>query len=504
MYVCFANLGTRDILINNPEGLGRAGLKISLTTEGWLSKPREDGKRLWELYRDNEQIGIYIEAPIQMVWLEHVFEIIDHLDRLYLFVSDQPESTDERYRSKDTYWIGQILRKRLLDQAEQMNKSIGSIQVASIAGNPANYEGTIPFFEKSLRELLNHVNPQDVTCAYIVPVGGADASNVALMLQAVRLFRRKTELLYITPERKILPLGITQLLLGDYARQQGQALLERHDYAALGLLFDKLITADPWAKELCLYADRRMSFDFAGAQKALNEALNKSVGEKRTMVKQFAKTLEPLLRSKADFRLSPQSDDSPDKWEAWLDKEKYYLAELYFNLRLKADTDEWVDFLGRLFRMHEALLRHVFEKETHHSTGEKNGCFPDFEKWIDASHGERGYLESKKIKTNEPNTRVLKYLLRYWLENKENRGRELGPLKNWFDKVENLSGLRNKSIIAHGWVGVSKEDINTKFRSTNELLEETERVLEGQGVSLESDWEGTLQSVLKRILNIEE
>ena len=502
MYVYLANIGTRDIRVNSPAGLNSVGITIDLTKEGWLKNPREDGKRLWDHYIEpSSKAGSYLEAPIQSVGLKHVFKTIERLDKLYLFVSDQPESTDEWYRSKDTCWIGQILRKWLVAQMGTQN--IDYVEVVSIAGNPADYNNTVSFFKSKIEELKGSMDSKDVTCVYVAPVGGADASNVALMLHAVRIFRQKAELLYITPERKVYPLGITSLLLSDYVRQQGQVLLERHDYIALHALFDNPAYRDPWAKMLCYYADRRMSFDFAGARLALNEAFDQARGDERTTIGQLVRSLEPVLKSEEDAEFSPQSGDPKEQWEQWLDRERCYLAELYYNLKLKAEKGEWVDFLGRLFRMHEALLRYVFEKETRCSTDKRDGQYAAFEEWIENNNDAKRYLTKKVTNINRPATRVLKYLLSYCLNVKTggDQDSELMSLRKWVGKVEKLTTLRNKSIIAHGWEGVSEEEINNKIESVRSFLEKTRSVLEGQGVSLESDWVGKLQDILESRLS---
>ena len=207
-------------------------------------------------------------------------------------------------------------------------------------------------------------------------------------------------------------------------------------------------------------------------------------------------SLDPFLEEQQP----PTSTSDDAAWERWFRLQRYLLSELFFNLQLKAERGEWVDFLGRLFRVYEALLRLVFERETLHST-EKHGesGFADFREAIEANPNLHKYLEEKKAGFHEANTHNLRLALAFWVrQGKRKEYRQLHKILNVIGGQE-LSSLRHKTIIAHGYQGVSQEDIERAAKMpVAGLIEGIRTALDAIGVS--TDEESNPYAAVQRLL----
>ena len=423
-----ANVGTRDVQRHGK----------------FLDKPRPDGAAL---LADYSNVKAQLSSPILSAGLRHVLQMADSVARVQLFVSDQaaPPVTRETFWEKDTLEFGKLLHRLL---AEEFGTRVACIECEPMHSNPADYNRTLPFFAERLPQLLP---PESIDAVYVAPVGGADASNVALTINAIRCYRRKCQFIYVMPDGSVQLLNLHQELLADYARGEARAHLRRHDYAAIREVLREAQIGKLWHQHLCAYADRRACFDFGRAEAELQEAENcADGGEMLLQIRRLRQTLQPFLME----RKPPTSASTPPEWEEWLRLQRLLLGELCFNLGLKIQRGEWVDFLGRVFRLHEAVLRLVFEMETRHSSdGSDTKGYTDFKKFIDEQSGLAGLgLDAK------PTTFALGKIVDHWVRN-AGRGRDYGAVMKMHELIGKLSTLRNKSVIAHGYQPVSEEDI---------------------------------------------
>jgi hypothetical protein len=458
-----ANVGTRDVA-------RRACARPS---------PRKDGEQ-W--LRDFDAIHEELDAPILRPGLEHVLETAPSSTvQVVLFFTDQDAAkVDERYRQADTLHFAAILQKLLPQRLE------GRVRVQSvrIEGSPADYNNTLAFFKKALPEQVE-VRADDVV--YIAPVGGADASNVGLAINAVRRYRDRCQFIYVLENAGVQLLNLHAELLGDYARREAEAHLDRRDYAALRQTLRQARLGEPWHLQLCTYADCRTRFAFGAARTVIEQALAEpQSGEARARLGQLMEEIKPFLNEVTP----PRSSSSDDQWQAWFDLQRKLLVELYFNLKRKVLQEEWVDFLSRLFRLQEAVLRLVFEMETKHSTYKhKEIEFKDFHEAIRAATDLAASLEKNDVHIEEPNSRNLGQVLRYWVEI-GGKGRQYGKVNSVMKVIgdANLADLRNQSIAAHGYQGVTKTDVEQKAkRSIADLLEQVKEAVAALGGTMPND-----------------
>jgi hypothetical protein len=281
-------------------------------------------------------------------------------------------------------------------------------------------------------------------------------------------------------------------VLGDYARREARAHLDRHDFAALKRTLVQARLGQNWHEHLCDYAGQRVQFDFEGAADALDRAVAAADGETIVDLRRLRISLDPFLAP----HVGPRSGDAEAAWEAWFGLQRTRLGELFFNLRLKARQGAWVDVLGRLFRLQEAVLRLVFELETRHSTDKHPvGGFADFKQAVTVQQkilGER--FKAARLATDVASSGNLRLALEYWVR-EGGKGREYGTLKTFLERAcnEEMNGLRNKSIIAHGYQGVSWHHVQAVLKKSakagsappteESLLEDLRAVLGAVGVS---------------------
>ena len=149
------------------------------------------------------------------------------------------------------------------------------------------------------------------------------------------------------------------------------------------------------------------------------------------------------------------------------------------NAKIKWKNGECVDFVGRIFRLKESMLKMIIEKEFNISTNPKkikdeNGKelkrYLEFEKFLEDNLDILNYLE-KETNWNgrkEPNNRVLDWILNYMVNSNKKKWKKYGKINGFSKNLEKLAELRNESILAHGFRGISKRDIIEKYNSNGD------------------------------------
>lgn len=215
--------------------------------------------------------------------------------------------------------------------------------------------------------------------------------------------------------------------------------LQRYDYDGV---LDILIEADIESGDLynllnsCKYAT---NFDF---KNALNHANNLS----EAMLER--KEIKNLI-----INLKNLNNGEPED----------ILSELIENIKIQIVNEEYIDFLGRLYRLKEALFKYIF-------VNTKEG-----KKYKVSMHGnmvsKKNILYTLKKKYNIYNGNLIhgvtQYIKRY-LKQTKRMDKVLEILNG--ERLENLIRLRNESPVGHGFRGVSKEDIEEIYGSPMEVV----------------------------------
>jgi hypothetical protein len=120
-------------------------------------------------------------------------------------------------------------------------------------------------------------------------------------------------------------------------------------------------------------------------------------------------------------------------------------------------------------------------KSKHSTYKHKDTGFADFSQMITGDGGLSKWFADadNAIRFEEPNSRNLFQALRYWVE-KGGKGTEYGKLYNALKVIGDagLQELRNQSIAAHGYHGVSRADVESKAKKkVEELLDLAKQVI---------------------------
>ncbi|HWQ12522.1 MAG TPA: hypothetical protein VNL77_06975 [Roseiflexaceae bacterium] len=460
------NIGNSDLLVD-----GRR-----------MQRPRPDGQALWETFAQHQ-----IEAPIIEPCLRELLRAVPRIDRVLLFVTDQPDTAETRVpdrfgvalRDKDTIWFGQIVARLL---RERFGDALGEIALVTIARadgraiNPSMYDEA---FEAYGELIARHYDP-DVTACYALMAGGIPACNTALQLQAISAYGERCRTIYQPEGGAPYELRVGAQVLATFRRATLIDALGRRDFATALALAPRAAGDD--LAGLIAYAHYRECFDFELAQQALADALRAASGEVRTFLGALRGELDDL-RTREDIGA--------------------LLRELMASAEITFGNGRYADFLGRVFRFQEAALRYIVEVKLGLPTDMRkerravNG--PAFVQGIAATPALKAALDAVTIdgtplRYDTPNLPTMHAMLDYILTpgttrpdgapclSKAEAGR-YGEVRRRLNRLTSLAQLRNQSVIAHGFAGVSRKRLEEAYGGDpSGLLADMRKVLELLGL----------------------
>ena len=449
--VLLANVGGSDVQISNVEPLQRAGFHFPA---GLLERPRSDGRALWESY---DEVKEGIDAPILRAVIEFLESVYERIDLIVLFCTDQPKPKVqwqvERYWEKDTIYFGKILAHWLPDRFQG---KIGKVKVQTIQGNPAVYDEMHEFFEKTLPKVM----PEGAKWVLLSLAGGTPASNMALLLNSLKIFRHRCQCLYSLQDGRVLWLNISEAILKDFTLEQARILLDRHDYWALSQLMEKAGIGELWAHHFCRAIVHRLYMDFEEAQRHVRAAMSM---KSHPVLSQWDEQLRAL--SRPPFEPSKKNLADYD-WSKRINYLKHLLAENFWGMELKAQIGEWADFLARWSNLMEATLVCLFESVAEFPARQVRA-------WIEKQQRLPQWLKSC------PSLFVtLRTIIEVWAQDGVT---ECQQVINWIKQkqFEKLDELRDKSVVGHGARAINKETIEkVAGRPVNDLVIQMRTLLE--------------------------
>lgn len=386
--------------------------------------------------------------------------------RLIFFGTDQPFNHNARdvsgipFRDKDTCTYAQVAQQ-VVQQHPQL--AFNEVLCRAVPSNPSLYDETMDAYERLLVPLVQ----EEIVACYLIPVGGTPACNTAMLIQGIRLFGDKCRTVYVPENGSPHELAVGTQVLSVMREKTIQEYLAHYNFAAASpLLARHSSNLGLW--EINQYAQLRFDFDFAAAQNQLQHALNDGKGPVRAFTQTLRHDLENLLTG----------------------DELALIAEVYHNAVICWDNHRYVDFLGRVFRLHEAVLRYLVNRlyglDPDAGDRQKRAAFrayltnhPALETYLRAQHQGDGFLQYKKI--SRP---VLMAFVRYALTpqppgitfSPDLDAARLQHIYAILERIEQMGNLRNKTILAHGYAGVSQDIIRDAY-DTNQPA--TQRPLDG-------------------------
>jgi len=434
----FANIGNRDLgLIKEGEPVPYLGKDTNIIKES---------KRLLEFEEFKNLEPILIKDSIEKIL--RLIEGEKVLFKVFLFGTFQnpPHYQDTKYIA--------IIIKKLLER--DFKDRISKIIIKEINKNPSDYSEMFGEYKDILKKQQEEDNRKkiDVDEIYLNITGGTPAQNFSLLLWAVSLWEDKVNVFYKLKGKKE---NKTEKIGKEVLRY-----IKLKEVANLSELFPKL--AAELIKKFNLYGEDSdkeyyfllgkhyfFLFDFDKAKEYFKKAYNLNKQESLSEIDKINNAKNKNETNSLIAKIDILFDNLIHQWK----KEAY------------------VDFLGRLFRFSEAILDVLylhFDNRRLLLINDKNLIT---------------YLNTKKfkregiifpseieIKENKLNRKVKLFFISYFAE----RDEKIKEILEILDGIEFLADLRNSTIIAHGFEGVSREKILEEYsrkRKGNKDIEKT-------------------------------
>ena len=168
-------------------------------------------------------------------------------------------------------------------------------------------------------------------------------------------------------------------------------------------------------------------------------------------------------------------------------------SELIANIKIQIVNEEYIDFLGRLYRLKEALFKYIFV-----NTKENK-------KYKVCMHGKmvskKNILYTLKKKYNIYNGNLIHGVTNYVQKyvKKTKRMDKVIEILNG-EKLENLIKLRNDSLVGHGFKGVSKEDIEYIYGDPMEVTKDLVKACELLDLGINIDKYDQINEIAIRLI----
>lgn len=425
MLIC--TLGVRDLLLDDEQ----------------IRPPREKGKKILDDF-----INYYprLSFPIIKPVLEYIFNDKKHdqINRLFLIATDQSESnTKPEHRANDTIEFARIMQMVI---GKQYGQKIAQIKLLKIHENPNFIDDMYIFFGQALTR--KDFNMENLEACYVEQAGGIPSANMALLFQCINIFEEKCMPVYVSEKTKTaIPIKFTDAILNEKRQALLSELAGKFDYALLCDHLDDAKEKEEFISILSQYAKHRLYFNTSTAQSIARRGAGEFLSHNRSIFENFLIDLEKI-------------------------EQKDYISlisELYYNMTVKYYRKEFVGFLGRIYRFKEAVLRYLFEFNTGVSTDidNKTGKQSDFFNFIEKNAELQQFIDSEKKDQRFQSNKysfglpLLMACLKYFMIKTSNTSYQ--EIYELLQKFEVLIALRNRSIVGHGFEGISEEIIESKY-----------------------------------------
>lgn len=381
-----------------------------------------------KIVKDNLQYPI-ITPFLQLMLTKH-----SQFERVLLISTNQLESISEEFRIQDTTFHADIITQYIKTSFSVKGQAaFPKVSKLDVQENVVYLDAMFNFFkERLLKSDMAYL--QDASEIHVCNQGGIDAINTGLMLQLLYRFGEKTFLYNVNEQTRLCTMLNFQHQFGfEQEKARLQLAVARFDFAAA-----KALNLPKYIKDFSAYAESRLNFDFNQALTYLT-ALPNQFGELRDQ------EIVDLQRiQQGEYNLT---------------------AELYWNAILRYQQAAYVDFVQRFFRIVEQISKSEAQK------------ILDFE--IDHDKWE---TEIKHFLNNPKKEKLKQYLEQY----KTPSGTQLAlttanievflaiissenhDVYSFLSSLRPLAQLRNKGIGAHGFNPISKENILSKMKMTEQ------------------------------------
>lgn len=430
----FANIGSSDI--------GKEGKPLTY----------EEVKKEFEL---KGKEAVY---SIELLLLEPVFKKlakkgIRKLKAVFFLTKQTPPHEYDTYRFEP--FLREVLDIRFKDKI--------FYDFDFISYEPFNWDAMFSHYSERMRHF--YYSFSDVNFAFLSLTGGTPAQNFALLISALSFWDTKVKPYYV-PKGKEEAVGfdVASYLFKEIVSREVSALENSGSFLEAAKLAEKYEVLSREKINLLKGLYYRSVFDFRRAKVYFEESgLDGS---------ELCEQMKSLV-------------EKPD--------EVARLRELLEGMKVKAKKGEFVDFLARLYRFGEEASRLIFKIITSLDISEyRSGKYVKFIEYVNKNPEIKEALVKKNRSTEAPNLNNLKIIFdllarKYRLgPNFKLRLAEKGS--KLCDVLIPFNEKRNNTIIAHGFEGCSKEDVeeiiskkinlkHEEIRTLKDLIEYLEKTL---------------------------
>ncbi|MGM0379116.1 MAG: hypothetical protein ACQEQE_05170 [Bacillota bacterium] len=232
-------------------------------------------------------------------------------------------------------------------------------------------------------------------------------------------------------------------------------LIKRYDYVGA---YEVLNERDLEETDLAILINSTryaLNFDFETSKRILYEISDDL--KENYILKDLERNLQDLI------------DGKPDE----------LFSELIYNTNFQLLNKEYIDFLGRIYRFREAIFKYIFVR-----FNDNKKSFSLHTKAME----KREILKKlrKKYRINNGNVvyGVENYIRNYCSdEYKINKVSDKLTSK----KIKKLISLRNDSIVGHGFIGISKNDIYKIYGTPSDIIRDFKKCLNTLGFVIDND-----------------
>lgn len=419
-----------------------------LQQQGEPLNPRELRKTCRELLNQFDGLQAELGAPMIEASLRLILNSVDRVDTVVLLATDQK---DETHLSGDTIVAAEVIKK-LLEfrfKDKEGKAQIQQVRIIKVQDAPNDYDVMMDFYLKSVIPLKAL---RDAEKVYLLCTGGTPACNTALMLNGVNGFLDRAEVLYVREKEEYASAtSVGAQILEHHKKNSLRSLLENYDFNAIA----SSEGYDEPVRELARAAAARMNFDFQNALFLLNKL------KKNIALLPYKEPTELLVK-----QLMKLAGRSPDF--------NAVMEDLYWSAILKWQRDECADFLGRVWRLYEATMVHLASEIISGVNGKNDKeDTKALEAWLDKKPELKQQLEQEKGLIILFNQYVVTKVLGVYADSLPKGNDHRKSIEKWQSSAqvfEELKQVRNQSIIAHGFKGLSKKDLLKSVKLEEEAM----------------------------------
>lgn len=316
--------------------------------------PRTDGAALLKLLEEHggaDEVAANVTLPILTPAVRYVLEQHGRVDCLVLFVTDQPATVGEEQRNKDTINSGRVIQRLLNDDLLGLGQTI-PVRLEVIHEGAHNYVLMYEWFREKMPGLLREIQREygKIEHVYVQLAGGMPACKTNL---ALSLLREPYQLhtLYVNERtQRVDPGNFGRVLRAAQLVELLQEYLKRDDFAAAVSLVEMWWPDEEALLGLLRGLHYRQLFRF-------DEAIE-SFGKVRRLVSD--PIVDALLNNTHSVRKGAQLIEAgPHK--KMPEPIQDLLADFWYHTHAAYKNERYVDFVGRFWRLREALLRYRAE-----------------------------------------------------------------------------------------------------------------------------------------------